>query len=169
MAAPEVPGNSEQGGGRGSAQSSAQSSPGGKQVCREKAIPPAHLTFVIDCARGKRISLATPPAPTRVSSPYRGPVTPPMKTFIMFCGDSCPQLTQDGPPGREGLAQPRHILPPPEGAVAPASFPGSPLCPQEAPKAKGSPSKTGPTKSSAWGTVKGSLKALSSCVCGLAD
>ncbi|XP_037674640.1 steroid receptor-associated and regulated protein [Choloepus didactylus] len=176
MAPAEDPGHSERGSGRASPQASGletdvEPGPGRQLLRHQKAIPTTHLTFVIDCARGKQISLAAPPGLSCASSPYRGPVSPPMKTFIMFCGESCPQVSREGPLGQGGLAQARHVpvLPPRGGTVAPASCPGSPLCPQEVSRAKESPSKTLPTRSSAWGTVKGSLKALSSCVCGLAD
>ncbi|XP_004472214.1 steroid receptor-associated and regulated protein [Dasypus novemcinctus] len=174
MAPSEDPGRSERGHRRASPQSpglemDADPGPGGKLVCRQKAVPPAHLTFVIDCARGKQIPLAAPPALCRAASPRQGPVTRPMKTYIMFFGDSWAQPPREDPPGQGCLAQVGLTPPPPRGPVAPASFPDSPLCPQEPPKAKGGSVKPVPVRSSAWGTVKGSLKALSSCVCGLAD
>ncbi|XP_028011409.2 steroid receptor-associated and regulated protein [Eptesicus fuscus] len=134
-----------------------------------KATPTAHLTFVIDCASGKQLSLAAPPVPPQAPGPYLGLVTPPMKTYILFCGDSQPHLTQEASLGGGPLAQARGTLPPCRGTAAPASSPLSPLCAQEAPEAKGSPLKTRPAKYSAWETVRGLLKAFSSCVCGQAD
>ncbi|XP_020951060.1 uncharacterized protein C1orf64 homolog [Sus scrofa] len=139
---------------------------GGKPAGHQKAIPKAHLTFVIDCAHGKRISLTAPPVPPRAPSPNPGPVIPPMKTYILFCGESRPpHQTPEAPLDEGGLAWARGPLPPCTGSAAPASSPASPLCLQEAPEVKGSPAK----RSSAWGTVLGSLKALSSCVCAQAD
>ncbi|KAK2507150.1 hypothetical protein MC885_020303, partial [Smutsia gigantea] len=141
----------------------------GKPAGHQKAIPAAHLTFLIDCAHGKQLSLAASPVLPRTPRPNLGPVTPPVKTYILFCGENQPRLIQEAPLGRGRLAQPRGSLPPCRGLVAPASSPVSPLGPQEAPEAKGSPTKTVPLRSSAWGRVIGSLKALSSCVCGQAD
>ncbi|XP_029804887.1 steroid receptor-associated and regulated protein [Suricata suricatta] len=146
-----------------------ETSSGGKPGGHQKAIPSTHLTFVIDCARGRQISLMAPPALPRAPSPNPGAVTAPMKTYILFCGENRPHLTQEGPPGRGRLAQARGTVPPCRGDGAPASSPASPLVPQEAPEAKGSPSKSVPSRPSAWETVIGSLKALSSCVCGQAD
>ncbi|XP_014388775.1 PREDICTED: uncharacterized protein C1orf64 homolog [Myotis brandtii] len=135
----------------------------------QKAVPAAHLTFVIDCASGKQLSLAAPLVPPQAPGPYLGPVTPPMKTYILFCGDSQPPLTQEAILGGGHIAQARGTLPPCSGTVAPASSSLSPLCPQGAPEAKGSPLKTMPTRYLAWETVMGLLKAFSSCVCGQAD
>ncbi|XP_026375963.2 steroid receptor-associated and regulated protein [Ursus arctos] len=146
-----------------------ETSPGEKPACHQKAIPAAHLTFVIDCARGKQLSLVAPPVPPRAPGPHLGPVTPPMKTYILFCGGNRPHLTQEAPPGGVHLAHTGGTLPPRRGTVAPASSPVSPRVPQEAPEAKGNPLKIVPSRSSAWGTVIGSLKALSSCVCGQAE
>nr|XP_036301087.1 steroid receptor-associated and regulated protein [Pipistrellus kuhlii] len=137
---------------------------GGNLAHCQKAVPTAHLTFVIDCASGKQL----PPPPPQVPGPYLGLVTPPMKTYILFCGDSQP-LTQEAALGRGHLAQARGTLQPCRGTVAPASSPLSPLCAQEAPEAKGNPLKTRPGRYSAWETVRGLLKAFSSCVCGQAD
>ncbi|ELW68595.1 steroid receptor-associated and regulated protein [Tupaia chinensis] len=145
-----------------------ETSSGGKLGRHQKAIPAAHLTFVIDCAEGKQLSLAAPPAPPQASSPNRGLIVSPMKTYIVFCGDKQPHLTQETTLGGGQLVQGKNALPPCREAVTSASLPGSPLCSQEAPEAKGKPSKAAPVKST-WGTVKGSLKALSSCVCGQAD
>ncbi|XP_015340370.1 steroid receptor-associated and regulated protein [Marmota marmota marmota] len=149
-----------------------ETSSGGKWARCHKAIPTAHMTFVIDCVRGKQLSLAAPPVLPQVPSPSQGPVTLPMKTYIVFCGENQPQSTLDIPLGGGCLAQAKDALPPHpprRGAVDPSSLPDSPPCPQGAPKAKGRPLKTGPARSSTWGTVKGSLKALSSCVCGQTD
>ncbi|XP_049731838.1 steroid receptor-associated and regulated protein [Elephas maximus indicus] len=146
-----------------------ETSSGGKLVRHQKAIPTAHLTFIIDLTCRKRISLAAPPMQPQFPRPYRGPVTPSMKTHIVFCGENWPHLAQKAPLGKGCLAQARGTLPPHREIGAPASLPISSLCPQEAPEPKGSPLKAMPTRSSAWGTVKGSLKALSSCVCGQSD
>ncbi|XP_070259160.1 steroid receptor-associated and regulated protein [Myotis yumanensis] len=136
---------------------------------QEKAMPTAHLTFIIDCASGKQLSLAAPLVPPQAPGPYLGLVTPPMKTYILFCGDSQPPSDSGGHPGWGHIAQARGTLPPCRGTVAPASSPLSPLCPQGAPEAKGSPLKTMPTRYLAWETVMGLLKAFSSCVCGQAE
>ncbi|KAM9243688.1 steroid receptor-associated and regulated protein [Dugong dugon] len=146
-----------------------QTSSGGKLVRHQKAIPTAHLTFIMDLTCGKQISLAAPRMQPRVPRPYRGPVSPPMKTHIVFCGENWPHLAQKAPLGRGCLAQARATLPPHREIGAPASLPISLLCPQGAPEPKRSPLKAMTARSSAWGTVKGSLKALSSCVCGQAD
>ncbi|XP_008247976.2 steroid receptor-associated and regulated protein [Oryctolagus cuniculus] len=146
-----------------------ETSSGWKPVRPQKAIPKAHLTFLIDCGLGKQLPLATPPVPRRGPRPRRGPAAPPVKTYIVFCGGSEPGGTQYLSPGWRPVAQARDTLPPCRGVEAPASSPVGPFCPQESPKAKGSPSKAGPARSSTWGTVKGSLKALSSCVCRQAD
>lgn len=129
---------------------------GGKPAHRQKATPTAHLTFVIDCASGKQLSLAAPAVPPQAPGPYLGLVTPPVKTYILFCGDSQPHLTQEASLGGGPLAQARGTPPPCRGTVAPASSPLSPLCAQEAPEAKGSPLKTMPARYSAWETVRGS-------------
>ncbi|XP_028367256.1 steroid receptor-associated and regulated protein [Phyllostomus discolor] len=145
-------------------------SSGGKPARRLKAVPTAHLTFVIDCARGKPLSLAAPPAPApQAPGPNPGPVTPPMKTYLLFCGHSRSQLIQEAPLGGEHLAQARGTLPPRRGTVTSAFSSVSPLRSQEPPEAKGSPPKMGPTRSSAWKIVMGALKAFFSCVCGRAD
>lgn len=143
--------------------------PGAKPAHHQKAVPTAHLTFIIDCTRGKQLSLAAPPGPPRALSSNLGPVTPLMKTYILFCGESQPHLTQETSLGGEHFAQAGGTLPPCRGTVALGPSSSRTLCSQEAPEAKGSPLKTGPSRSSAWETVVGSLKALSSCVCGQAD
>ncbi|XP_054547139.1 steroid receptor-associated and regulated protein [Talpa occidentalis] len=143
-------------------------SSGGRLARHPKAIPRAHLTFMIDCSRGKQLSLLAPPVPPPALSPCLGPAHPPMKTYILFCGESQPHRAHEAPLHGGHCAQAPGTLPAFQGTVAPASTPVSPLCPQEAPGAKGSPLKT--VRYSAWGTVKGSLKGLlSSCVCGQAD
>uniref|UniRef100_A0A2K5DXC2 Steroid receptor associated and regulated protein n=1 Tax=Aotus nancymaae TaxID=37293 RepID=A0A2K5DXC2_AOTNA len=141
----------------------------GKLARHQKTVPTAHLTFIIDCAHGRQLSLAAAPSPPQAPSPNRGLVTPPMKTYIVFCGENWPHLTRVTPTGGGCLAQARATLPPCRGTTASASFPVSPLCPQEVPEAKGRHLKAMPVRSSTWGTVKDSLKALSSCVCGQAD
>ncbi|XP_037002031.2 steroid receptor-associated and regulated protein [Artibeus jamaicensis] len=144
-------------------------SSGGKSAHLLKAVPAAHLTFVIDCVRGKPLSLAAPPAPPHALSPNQGLVTPPMKTYILFCGSGQSHLIQEAPLGGEHLAQARGTPPPCRGAVASAFSSVSPLRPQEPPEDKGSPSKMVPTRSSAWEMVMNTLKAFSSCVCGKAE
>ncbi|KAB1269307.1 Steroid receptor-associated and regulated protein [Camelus dromedarius] len=142
-----------------------ETSSDGKPARHQKTIPKAHLTFVIDCAHGKQLSLAAPPAPLRALSPNLGSVIPPMKTYILFCGGNQPHLTQEAPTSDGGLAQATGTLPPCRETVAPAASPASPPSLPEVPEAKGSPVK----RSSAWGRVIGSLKALSSCVCAQTD
>ncbi|XP_062960112.1 steroid receptor-associated and regulated protein [Cynocephalus volans] len=146
-----------------------ETSSGGKLARQQKTIPTAHLTFVIDCARGKQLSLAAPAVPSRAPSPSQGPVTPPMKTYILFCGENQPHLAQETPVGRGHLAQARDTLPPCRGIEVPASFLASSLCPQEVPEANRKPLKAVPARSLTWGTVKGSLKVLSYCVYGKAN
>ncbi|XP_017830557.1 steroid receptor-associated and regulated protein [Callithrix jacchus] len=139
-----------------------ETSSGGKLARRQNTVPTAHLTFVIDCAHRKQLSLAATPSPPQAPSPNRGLVTPPMKTYIVFCGENWPHLTRVTPSSGGCLAQARATLPPCRGTTASASF-------QEVPEAKGRHLKAMPVRSSTWGTVKDSLKALSSCVCGQAD
>ncbi|XP_011849352.1 PREDICTED: uncharacterized protein C1orf64 homolog [Mandrillus leucophaeus] len=146
-----------------------ETSSGGKLAGHQKTVPTAHLTFVIDCTQGRQLSLAATASPPQAPSPSQGLVTPPMKTYLVFCGENWPHLTRVTPMGGGCLAQARATLPLCRGAAAAASFPVSPLCPQEVPEAKEKPVKTVPVRSSPWGTVKDSLKALSSCVCGQAD
>lgn len=57
---------------------------------RQKAIPGAHLTFVIDCARGKQIPWQRPQGQPRSPGPSPGPAVPPMKTYILLCGSRPP-------------------------------------------------------------------------------
>uniref|UniRef100_A0A2K6DJ62 Steroid receptor associated and regulated protein n=1 Tax=Macaca nemestrina TaxID=9545 RepID=A0A2K6DJ62_MACNE len=141
----------------------------GKKHQLGKTVPTAHLTFVIDCTQGRQLSLAATASPPQAPSPSQGLVTPPMKTYLVFCGENWPHLTRVTPMGGGCLAQARATLPLCRGAATAASFPVSPLCPQEVPEAKEKPVKAVPVRSSPWGTVKDSLKALSSCVCGQAD
>lgn len=63
-----------------------ETSSGEKLTHHQKAIPTAHLTFLNRHAHGKKLSLAAPPVLPRVPSPNLGPVTTPMKTYILFCG-----------------------------------------------------------------------------------
>ncbi|XP_036901213.1 steroid receptor-associated and regulated protein [Sturnira hondurensis] len=144
-------------------------SSGGKSAHLLKAVSTAHLTFVIDCVRGKPLSLAAPPVPPHALSPNPGLVTPTMKTYILFCGYGQSHLIREAPLGGEHLDQARGTLPPRRGTVTSAFSSVSPLRSQEPPEAKGSPSKTVPTRSSAWEAVMDTLKAFSSCVCGQAD
>ncbi|XP_005677119.2 PREDICTED: uncharacterized protein C1orf64 homolog isoform X1 [Capra hircus] len=148
-------------------EASLETSSGGRPARRQKAVPGAHLTFVIDCARGKQISLAAAPGPPRTPGPSPGPAVPPMKTYILLCGGKqAPNLPPEAPLGGGGLAQARG---PCRGTAPPAPPAASPGGLAEAPEAKGSPVKAVSSRSSAWGTVIGSLKALSSCVCAQAD
>ncbi|XP_003783925.1 steroid receptor-associated and regulated protein [Otolemur garnettii] len=137
----------------------------GKLTRHQRAVPMAHLTFVIDCTSGKQLSLAA--SPPRATSPHRGPVIPPLKTYIVFCGENRPPPTQKTPLGSKDLAQARATLLPCRGIDTPAPSQVRPLCPQEVPEAAERPLKSG--RSSTWGTVKDSLRALSSCVCGQAE
>ncbi|XP_006866477.1 PREDICTED: uncharacterized protein C1orf64 homolog [Chrysochloris asiatica] len=146
-----------------------ETSLGGKLVHPQKPIPTTHLTFVIDLSCGRQISLATPPIKPRVPRSYREHVTPAMKTHVVFCGENWPNLTQVAPLGKGDPTQARDTLLPCREIGTSASLPANLLCPQEASKPKRSPLKVMPTTCSAWGTVKGSLKALSSCVCGHTD
>ncbi|XP_004637825.1 steroid receptor-associated and regulated protein [Octodon degus] len=142
---------------------------GGKPA-QPQAIPKAHVTFIIDCARGKQLSLAAPPVPPQVPTPRKSPVTPSMKTYIVFCRENQAPTTQGIPLERWHSAQAKNTLVPCPGAQAPTSHPASLCSPQELPRAKRSPQKVRAAASSPWGAVKGSLKkALSSCVCGQAD
>ncbi|XP_040083880.1 steroid receptor-associated and regulated protein [Oryx dammah] len=147
----------------GGLEANLETSSGGRR--RQKAVPGAHLTFVIDCARGKQISLAAPPGPPRTPGPNPGPAVPPMKTYILLCGGK-QYPPPEAPLGGGGLAQARG---PCRGTTPTASPAASPGGLAEAPEAKGSPVKAVSSRSSAWGTVIGSLKALSSCVCAQAD
>ncbi|KAM7054570.1 LOW QUALITY PROTEIN: steroid receptor-associated and regulated protein-like [Molossus nigricans] len=130
----------------------------GKPAHHQKAIPTAHLTFIINCAHGKQLSLAASPVLPQAPKPNLGPVTLPMNSYILFCGDSQYHLIQEAPLGGTHLAQPaRGTLPPCRGTVAPVFSLVSPLCPQETPEAKGSPLKMVPTRCTSWGTVMGLL------------
>ncbi|XP_050008324.1 steroid receptor-associated and regulated protein [Alexandromys fortis] len=136
----------------------------------QKAVPTAHLTVVIDCATGKQISLAAPPVPPQASRPSQGCVTPPMKTFVMFCGENTLRGTQDFPLSCRPLAGTKDTVPSDRGLPAPASLPASPPSPQDDPQAQRSFLKPGATERRAvWDTVKCSLQALSACVCGQAE
>lgn len=138
-----------------------------------KAVPTAHITVVIDCATGKQVSLAAPPAPAQASRPSQRRATPPMKTFVMFCGENTLRGTQDFPLSCSPLARTRDTVPSvpsDRGLPAPASLPASPPSPQDDPQVKSSSLKPGATeRHAAWDTVKCSLQALSSCVCGQAE
>ncbi|XP_041507616.1 steroid receptor-associated and regulated protein [Microtus oregoni] len=136
----------------------------------QKAVPTAHLTVVIDCATGRQVSLAAPPVPHQASRPSQGRVTPPMKIFVMFCGENTLRGTQDFPLSCRPLAGTKDTVPSDRGLPAPASLPASPPSPQDDPQAQRSFLKPGATeRHAAWDTVKCSLQALSSCVCGQAE
>ncbi|XP_033623721.1 steroid receptor-associated and regulated protein isoform X2 [Fukomys damarensis] len=143
-------------------------SAGGKPA-HPPAIPTAHVTFIIDCARGKQLSLAAPPLVPQAPSPGQGPITPSVKTYIVFCGGNWALATQGTLLDGQNFAQAKDTPKPCSRAEAPASCPASPSRPQGAPKAKENPWKGGPSTSSSWGAIKGSLKALSSCICGQAS
>ncbi|XP_006883762.1 PREDICTED: uncharacterized protein C1orf64 homolog [Elephantulus edwardii] len=143
-----------------------ESSSGEKLIRHRKAIPTAHLTFIIDLTCGRQVSLAAPLVQPQVPRHYEGPVTSPMKTHVVFCGQDWPHKSQEAPFGRECPAQTGDTLPLSRDIRGSASRPVSSLCPQKGPEPTESHLKAVPTRSSAWGTVKGSLKALSSCVCG---
>lgn len=139
---------------------------GEKLIRSQKAIPKAHVTFLVDCTRGERLLLPASPMAHGGWRPPQSPAILPMKTYMVFCGVSTAQkmLLESGFRAQAGYP---HLSC--KGVkTADSSAVGS-LCPQEVSRVKGSPSKGGPARSSTWGTVKGSLKALSSCVCGQAD
>ncbi|XP_058531722.1 steroid receptor-associated and regulated protein [Ochotona princeps] len=138
-----------------------ETSSGEKPNRPQKAIPKAHVTFLVDCTRGERLLLPATPMAHGGWRPPQSPAMPPMKTYMVFCGESTAQKM----PLESGL----QAQPPCKGVKTPDSSAVGSLCPQEVSSAKGNPSKGGPGRSSTWGTVKGSLKALSSCVCGQAD
>ncbi|XP_034359683.1 steroid receptor-associated and regulated protein [Arvicanthis niloticus] len=141
--------------------SSVETSSGMQPACAHKAGPIAHVTFVIDCATGKQVYLATPTVPPQASRANHGCAARPMKTFVVFCG------TQDDVSlSRRPLDGAKDTLPPHRGLGAPDLLPASLPGPQGDPKAKGSSLKAAATKKhSTRETVKRSLKALS-CICG---
>ncbi|XP_055979659.1 steroid receptor-associated and regulated protein [Sorex fumeus] len=143
------------------------SGPDGKLAGHQKTLPSAHLTFLMDCTPGKQLSLPVPPL--RPQAPCRplGPVTPPMKTYLVFCGGNQPYHTQEVGAGMGHFTQARETTGPCKATEAPASAPVSPLCTQEVPEAKKSPVKAMPVRYSSSGAAKGLLKGLlNSCVCG---
>ncbi|XP_028609778.1 steroid receptor-associated and regulated protein [Grammomys surdaster] len=147
--------------------SSVETSSGMQPACAHKAVPTAHVTFVIDCATGKQVSLATPTVPPQASRTSQGCAAPPMKTFVMFCGKNTLPGTQDVSLNRRPLDRAEDTLPPYRGLGAPdplpaSSLPGSP----SDPRVKGSSVKAAATeKHSTREKIKHSLKALS-CICG---
>uniref|UniRef100_A0A286XSR3 Steroid receptor associated and regulated protein n=1 Tax=Cavia porcellus TaxID=10141 RepID=A0A286XSR3_CAVPO len=151
----------------GSRWNSLSGSGSGGKPARPQTLPTAHVTFIIDCTRGKQLTLAAPPAPPQVPSrsqgPSQGPVTPSVKTYIVFCGKNQPPTTQGISLEGRCAAWAQDTLPPCPSRTTSLSSP------QEVPKAKGNPWRAGAVASSPWGAVKGSLKALSFCVCGQAD
>ncbi|KAK7806301.1 hypothetical protein U0070_027303 [Myodes glareolus] len=137
-----------------------------------KAVPTAHITVVIDCATGKQVSLAAPPVPAQASRPSQGRVTLPMKTFVMFYGENTLRGTQDFPLSCRPLARTRDTMPavPSDRRLPALAPPASPPSTQDDPQVKSSSLKPGATeRHAAWDTVKCSLQALSSCVCGQAE
>lgn len=141
--------------------SSVEASSGIQPACAHKAIPRAHITFVIDCATGKRVSLAAPAVPPQASRTNQGCVTPPMKTFVMFCGKTPLPGTQDVSLGLGPLDGAKDTLPPYGGLGAPDSLPTSLPGPQNDPKAKTGTTEKRLTREK----VKHSLRALA-CLCG---
>ncbi|XP_052033901.1 steroid receptor-associated and regulated protein [Apodemus sylvaticus] len=138
--------------------SSVESTSGMQPASPHRAVPAAHVTFLIDCATGKQVSLAAPTGPPQAPRANQGRITPPMKTFVMFCGtNTLPGRPLDGA---------KDNSPPCTGPGAPESLPASLPGPQNDPKVKGSSLKAGaPEKQSTREKVKHSLKALS-CLCG---
>ncbi|CAO2589807.1 Steroid receptor-associated and regulated protein [Lemmus lemmus] len=135
-----------------------------------KTVPKAHITVVIDWATGKQVPLAAPPVPPQASRPSQGRAIPPMKTFVMFCGEDTLRGTQDFSLSCRPLARTKDTAPSDRGLPAPAPLPASPPCPQDDPQAERSSLKPGATeRHTAWVTVKCSLQALYSCVCGQAE
>ncbi|XP_004603714.1 steroid receptor-associated and regulated protein [Sorex araneus] len=143
------------------------SGPGGKLAGHQKTLPSAHLTFLMDCTPGKQLS---PPAPQlRPPAPRRplGPVTPPMKTYLVLCGGNQPYHTEEVRAGMSHFTPARETMEPCKATETPAPSPASPLCTQEAPEAKRSPVKMMPVRYTSSGAAKGLLKGLLySCVCG---
>ncbi|KAM8777521.1 steroid receptor-associated and regulated protein [Rhynchonycteris naso] len=142
-----------------------ETSSGGKPA-HQKA--EAHLIFVINCAHGKQLSLAASPKPPQALSSNLGYITLPMKTFILFCEESQPHMTQEAPGWTMhclGKWYPATL----QRYCGPSFLLNQPTLPSKAPEAEGSPSNTVPLKSLAWGTVMSLLKAFSSCDCGQAD
>ncbi|EHB12001.1 hypothetical protein GW7_15521 [Heterocephalus glaber] len=124
-----------------------ETSSGGKQA-HPQAILMVHVTFVIDCARGKQLSLAAPTVLPQALGPGQGPVTPSVKTYIVFCGGNQSPVTQGTLLDGQSFAQPKDSPKPCRGAEAPTFCPTNPSSPQEVPKAKESPWKVGPTMAS---------------------
>ncbi|XP_044539326.1 steroid receptor-associated and regulated protein, partial [Gracilinanus agilis] len=124
----------------------------------------AHPTFLIDCASGKPFSLPKP-SPARPQSPHSRPSHPQMETYILFCWDppSPPQeVSQDG----EVVAEPNKQLI--EGPQDPAPSPvRRPTSKDKLMSVVLSSMPFLPTK--AWISVKTSLRALYSCICGQED
>lgn len=99
-----------------------ETSLGGKPAHHQKAIPTAHLTFVIDCSWGTAL-LDTPPGLPRAPSSNLGPVIPPVKTYIFLCEESQSHLTPESLLDGGHLGQARGTLPSRKGTVAPALHP----------------------------------------------
>ncbi|XP_051844455.1 steroid receptor-associated and regulated protein isoform X1 [Antechinus flavipes] len=115
----------------------------------------AHPTFLIDCASGKPLPqpVPSPPPPQR---PHLGPIPPPMETYILFCWD-LPRPPWDLSQRGEDEAESSKPLSEVTQSLAPSPVSQS--------KSKAMPSKSFLTLR-AWDTVKGSLKAFCSCICG---
>ncbi|XP_021056987.1 LOW QUALITY PROTEIN: steroid receptor-associated and regulated protein [Mus pahari] len=146
---------------------SVETSSGIQPVCAPTAVPTAHVTFIIDCANGKQVSLAaSAAAPPHASRANQGCVAGPMKTFVMFRGETTLLGTQNIPLSRRPLDGVKDTLPPYRGLGAPHPLPASLPGPQNDPEAKGSSLERGATeKHSTREKVKHSLKALT-CLCG---
>uniref|UniRef100_A0A8C6H6E7 Steroid receptor associated and regulated protein n=1 Tax=Mus spicilegus TaxID=10103 RepID=A0A8C6H6E7_MUSSI len=146
--------------------SSVETGSGTQSACAPKAVPTAHVTFLIDCATGKQVSLAASTAPPHASRANQGCVAPPMKTFVMFRGKTTVLGTQNISLSRRALDGAKDTLPPYRVLGVPHSLPASLPGPQNDPKAQGSSLKPGATeKHSTREKVKHSLKALT-CLCG---
>lgn len=140
---------------------------GGKPAPHQKTLPSANLTFLFDCTPGKVLSQPVPPLrPQAPRLPLRR-VTPPMKTYLVFCGDNQIYHTQEVQVGRDHFTQAKETMKPGKDMEAPDPQPVTPPCMQQAPEAKKSPLKTVPLRCSSSGAAKGLLKGLlSSCSCG---
>lgn len=66
------------------------------KLAHQKAISRAHLAFIINCFWETAFPSNTPSA-AQALTPNLRPVISPVKTYILFCGESQPHLTQEGP------------------------------------------------------------------------
>ncbi|XP_040843551.1 steroid receptor-associated and regulated protein [Ochotona curzoniae] len=63
-----------------------ETSCGEKLIRSQKAIPKAHVTFLVDCTRGERLLLPASPMAHGGWRPPQSPAILPMKTYMVFCG-----------------------------------------------------------------------------------